>query len=254
MKAKILRTIQICFIAGVFTSVGYLSYSFVHYARTSPRFEVKQLAVSGLKHVQENEVLARAGFEIGTNVFVVDLDELRSRVEEIRWVRHALVQRVLPDQIIIKVIEREPVGLGRIRGEIYQFDVDAQLLEPDPLTQASFPILDGLRQDDSEGNLAKVDLYRRVVEDLGQTELSEVHVSDSGEVSVVSTSDPLLVSLGTGEFRARWIKYLQLKTQIHQQYPGAALVDLRFRNQVIVRMTSDDAAGQVIWDAEKKTL
>ena len=32
------------------------------------------------------------------------------------------VQRVLPDKIIIKVVEREPIGLARIRGEIYQFD------------------------------------------------------------------------------------------------------------------------------------
>jgi cell division septal protein FtsQ len=127
-------------------------------------------------------------------------------------------------------------------------------LEPDPLTTASFPILDGLRAKDSQGNLAKVDIYRRVVEDLGQAELSQVYVSDSGEVSVVSSSDSLTVSLGTTDFRTRWTKYVQLKTQIHQQYPSAVLVDLRFRNQVIVKMTNEDDGEQVIWDAEKETL
>ena len=254
MKAKLLRFIQIIFTAAVFTSLGYISYSAVHYVRTAPRFEVKQLTVSGLKHVRENEVLARAGVEIGSNVFEVDLDRLRFRVEEIQWVRHALVQRVLPDQIIIKVIEREPIGLGRIRGETYQFDIDSQLLEPDPLTTASFPVLDGLRTNDPKGNLAKVAIYRRVVEDLGETELSQVHVSDSGEVSVVSSSDPLMISLGTVDFRNRWIRYLQLKTQIQQQYPSAVRVDLRFRNQVIVRMTDEDDGEQVIWDEKKNTL
>ena len=256
MKAKILRFVQILFIVSVFGALGYASYALVHYAKTAPRFEVKQLSVSGLKHVQENEVLAHAGFEIGTNVFSVDLDELRSRVEQIQWVRHALVQRVLPDQIIIKIIEREPIGLGRIHGETFQFDVDGALLDPDPLTIASFPVLDGLQADDAKGNLVKVDIYRRVLEELGQTELSEVHISDSGEVSVVSSGDPLTVSLGTVDFRTRWIKYLQLRSQIQQQYPGAVRVDLRFKNQVIVRMTNDDADGseQVIWGAEKKTL
>jgi cell division protein FtsQ len=254
MKAKLIRSLQIAFLMLVSGTLGYSGYSLVRYARTASRFEVKQLSVSGLQHVQEDEVLARAGFEIGTNVFAVDLDELRSRVEQIQWVRHAIVQRVLPDQIFIKVVERQPIGLGRIRGELYQFDTDAMLLEPDPVTNASFPILDGLRPDDAKGNLEKVDIYQSVVEDLGQTELSEVHISDSGEVSVVSSSDPLMVSLGTVDFRNRWIKYLQLKTQIHQQYPSAVRVDLRFRNQVIVRMTNDEAGEQVIWDAQKKSL
>ena len=254
MKAKILRIVQISVIAVVFTTIGYVSYTLFHYATTSPRFEVKQLTVSGINNVAENEVLAYAELDSGTNVFAADLEEIRNRVEQIRWVRHALVQRVLPDQIIIRVIEREPIGLSRLRGEIYQFDADATLLDPDAAHAGGFPVLDGLRADDAEGNLTKVGIYQRVVEEVGETELSEVHITDSGEVSVVSASDPVTVSLGTDDFRTRWIKYLQLKPQIHQQYPDAVRVDLRFRNQVIVRMANDDDGEQVIWDAEKKTL
>ena len=51
-------------------------------------------------------------------------------------------------QIIIKVVEREPVGLARIRGEIFQFDVEAELLDPDPRAAINFPILDGLEVDE----------------------------------------------------------------------------------------------------------
>ena len=57
-------------------------------------------------------MLAKAGFEVGTNVFRVNLDQVRERVEDLQWVRNAIVERVLPDQIIIKVIEREPIGLA----------------------------------------------------------------------------------------------------------------------------------------------
>ena len=31
-------------------------------------------------------------------------------------------------------------------------------------------------------------------------------------------------------------------------------VDLRFKNQVIIRMKEDDTRENIIWDAEKKTL
>jgi cell division protein FtsQ len=234
--------------------IGWAAYSAVEYFTTDSRFEVQKLAVSGLKRVEENQVLAKTGFEVGTNVFHAKLDRIRERVEELPWVQHALVERVLPDKIIIKIVEREPIGLARIKGEIFQFDMDAKILDPDPVSGSSFPILDGLHMDDQKGNLEKVDVYRRVVEDLGQTALSEIHINQSQEVTVVSASDPLLVNLGTVDFRSRWIKYLQLKPQIQRQYPQAVRVDLRFRNQVIVRMKDDETSENIVWGVKKSTL
>jgi cell division protein FtsQ len=251
---KLARCAQITMAVSAILVLGWLAYQTAYYLRTAPRFEVQKLSVSGVKRVQENEVLAKAGFEVGTNVFRVDLDEIRKRVEELDWVRYALVQRVVPDQVIIKIIEREPIGLTRIRGEIYQFDVDAKILDPDPASGSSFPILDGLRAGDRKRNQQKVDVYRKVLEELGEPALSEIHINDSGEVTVVSASDPLLINLGTMDFRSRWIKYLQLKPQIQEQYPAAVRVDLRFKNQVIIKMRDDDAGEQVVWGAKKNTL
>ncbi|HYR43076.1 MAG TPA: cell division protein FtsQ/DivIB, partial [Terriglobia bacterium] len=118
----------------------------------------------------------------------------------------------------------------------------------------SFPILDGLQRGDHKENPPKVATYQKVLEELGQNSLSEIHINDAGEVTVVSASDPLLVNLGTTDFRSRWIKYLQLKPQIQQHYPLAVRVDLRFKNQVIVRMKDDDAGDNIVWDAKKNTL
>src|SRR5437870_1979291 len=73
----------------------------------------------------------------------------------------------------------------------------------------NFPILDGLRLGDFKENLTKVASYRKVLQDLGQNSLSEIHINDAGEVTVVSASDPVLVNLGKIDFRNRWIKYLQ---------------------------------------------
>lgn len=250
---KLIRGGQITMGVAALLALCWTSSEIIFYLRTAPRFEVQKFSVSGLNRVDENEVLGKAGFEVGTNVFRVRLDEIRERVEELQWVRHALVERVLPDQIIIKIVEREPIGLGRINGEVYQFDVDGMILDTTPIS-SSFPILDGLRPGDHQGNLQKVESYRKVVEDLGQTSLSEIHISDSGEVTVVSASDPLMVNLGTADFRGRWVKYLQLKPQIQQQYPHAVRVDLRFKNQVIVRMRDDETGEKIVWGAKKNTL
>ena len=252
--AKLIRYAQIAAIVTGFLIVSWVGYSVIFYLATSPRFEVKKLSVAGLKRVEENQILARAGFEVGTNVFKVSLEEIRERIEDLQWVRYAIVERVLPDQIIIKVTEREPIGLARIHGEVFQFDIDGKILDPDPISGSSFPVLDGLHVGDTGGNMPKVDTYRKVVEDVGVTSLSEIHINDAGEVTVVSASDPLLVNLGSAEFRGRWVKYLQLKPQIQQHYPSAVRVDLRFKNQVIVRMKDDESGENIVWDAKKNTL
>jgi len=253
-QGRFIRFARFTIFAAFLAAMGWAAYAVVRYLTTDSSFEVQKLSVSGIKRVEENQVLAKARFELGTNAFKVSLDKIRERVEEIRWVRHAVVARVLPDQIIIKVVEREPIGLARIRGEVYEFDREATILEPDPASGSSFPILDGLRPNDTRGNKKKVELYRKVLEDLGQPLLSEVHINNSGEVSVVPASDPLVIDLGAVEFRNRWTRYLQLKTQIQQHYPQAVRVDLRFRNQVVIRMREDDGGESILWDAEKKTL
>jgi len=252
--AKLMRFAQIGTAVLVLAGLGWTTYKVMVYFRTAPRFEVQKLSVSGLKRVQENEVLAKAGFQLGTNVFRANLDEIRKRVEELDWVRYASVQRVLPDQIIIRIAEREPIGLTRIQGEVYQFDVDAKILDLDIDGGSSFPILDGLRPRDHDRNLLKVEAYRKVVDDIGETSLSEIHISDTGDVTVVASSDPLAVNLGLVEFRNRWIKYLQLKPQIQEQYPQAVRVDLRFKNQVIVKLRADDGEEKIVWGEKKDTL
>jgi hypothetical protein len=95
------------------------------------------------------------------------------------------------------------------------------------------------------------------MEDLhGKEELSEVHINDDLEVSVVSQSEPILVTLGTEKFRERWGQYLQLRTKIQTEYPDTVQVDFRFRNQAILRAKADapDDEQKVVWDAEKKSL
>ena len=209
-----------------------------------------RLHVVALSHV-----LAQAELPDKANVFSVDLAGVRERVEALQLVHFATVQRVLPDMIAIKIVERQPVGMARIHGAIVQFDSDGELLERDEGAGLDFPVLDGLDPEDREENRKKVDLYLRIMEDLhGQTELSQIRIDDSGEVSVVSLNEPMLVNLGKDEFRRRWGLYLELRTQIQNQFPGAVQVDLRFTKPILKFRQDAPDEEKVVWDAEKKSL
>jgi cell division septal protein FtsQ len=259
MKAKIWKALKIIALVTILSVVGGSAYTTIHFLRTSPRFEVKKVVVLGWRRETESQILTRADVPNKANVFSVDLDAIRERVEQMQWVRNAIVERVLPDTITVKVVEREPVGLAMLDGKIYQFDTEAAVLDYDPSSGVNFPILDGLQPHDKSGNLRRVDLYTRVLKELqGQTELSEVHINDADEVSVLLSGDPTEVSLGVGDFRARWLKYLELRPQIQAQYPSAVRVDFRFQGQYIVCVEADKCGPtdeKVVWDvAEKKSL
>src|SRR5262245_744645 len=101
--AKLIRAAQTVMGVSALAILCWSTYEVVLYLRTTPRFDVRKLSVVGIQHVQESQVLAKGGFEVGTNSFRVDLDEVRQRVEELDWVRYASVQRVFPDQIVIKI-------------------------------------------------------------------------------------------------------------------------------------------------------
>jgi cell division protein FtsQ len=257
MKTRVWKGIVLVAAVAVLIVGGYAVYTVIHYMRTSPRFAIRTVSVVGLNRVEEGRVLRQAGVKGTVNLFAVDLEGVRERVEALRWVRYATVQRLLPDTIAIKIVERTPVGLARIEGQILQFDAQAELLDRDRGSGADFPILHGLTFDDAEMNPKKVEIYLRIMEDLhGKDELSEVQIDDVLDVSVISQNEPVLVTLGADHFRDRWGQYLQLRKKIQAEFPDTVQVDFRFKNQAILRTKVDDAPDEqkVLWDTEKKSL
>jgi cell division protein FtsQ len=242
----------------VMVSFGWGIYRVMIFAQTTERLEIRNIQVSGERRVSENEILARAGYTPGMNALHVDLEETRQAIEETLWVRHATVRRVWPNELAITVVERSPVALARIDGEIYQVDVDGFILPIDALTHTSFPILDGLIASDSEGsidsNAVKIGIYRDTLDVLGESQLSEVHVSDTGDVSVVPVDDAVVVDLGMADHRSRWEKYLSVKALILEDYPTTLRIDLRFKDQVIIQTEENEPAERIIWGEETKLL
>jgi len=256
MKAKLLTAIKILLVLTTLSCAAIVVWAVYRYSHSDPRFSVKQVSVTGLRRVTEDDVMSRVKLrtDTNTNIFSIDMDDIRKQVEQIQWVRYATVSRILPDQIQIHVNEREPLGYARIRGHIYEFDDESTILEQDSATDLHKPILDGLSAGDAERNLPKIAMYNKVLEELGPGSLSEIIINSSNEVSIVTEHDPVIVDLGVDEFKERWSRYLALKEKITNEYKDAVRVDLRFRNKVIVSMHDEDDDGKVIWDGKKKSL
>jgi cell division septal protein FtsQ len=152
------------------------------------------------------------------------------------------------------VVERDPIALARIDGQIFQVDEDGVVLPADRLAPGDSPILDGLASDDMEGNRARLDIFRKTLDLIGEALLSEVRITEAGEVSVVPANYPVLVDLGVDQHLERWRTYIEHSSQIREEYPSASRVDLRFEGQVIIELGGDQPARNLIWDDETRLL
>jgi cell division protein FtsQ len=105
-----------------------------HTALRVPQTQVRAVALTGdLAHVDAQAVHGRLAGRVAGSFFGVNLDEVRSLVAELPWVRSVEVRREWPDRLVVRVEEHRPLGrwsatrLVSERGELFDGTSDAVL-------------------------------------------------------------------------------------------------------------------------------
>jgi len=88
----------------------------VYAATADAGFAVARIRVTGHEVIEEEAVYAALETERGDPMLRFDPGEARARVEALPWIEQAIIQRRLPDQILVKVEERCPMALWQSQG------------------------------------------------------------------------------------------------------------------------------------------
>jgi cell division protein FtsQ len=211
----------------------------------------EDIQATGLTEVSRSEMLPVFGEDIGRNVFFVPIEQRRRELEQIPWVEHATVMRLLPDQIRVAVVERRPVAFTRHGEQIGLVDANGVLLSMAPATMAkhhySFPVLTGIDPGDpADSRKARVDVYLRMMAELdadgkhNSEQISEIDLTDPEDARVLMPEQgaDILAHFGEDHFLERYERYQAHIAEWRQQYPHLAAVDLRYDNQVVLQMAS----------------
>jgi cell division protein FtsQ len=176
-------------------------------------------------------------------------------LEELPWVEHATVMRLLPDQLRVAIVERTPVAFVRHGNTIGLVDAHGVLLHLAPAAMAakhySFPVVTGISaRDPLPVRAARMHLYQQFINDLDSggakvsSQLSEVDISDPEDVWAIlpAQGSDIQVHFGDSDFLARYRSYQQHLAEWRQQYPHLASVDMRYENQVVLDMRQQASA------------
>ena len=105
-------------LAGAVAYGVYLGYQFVN---TSPQFEISQVTLTGNKTLPEQELHEWLGPVTGENIFLLDLENLSTRLARHPWIQSVSVRKVFPQDIVVDVKERKPYARIKL-DQVYVMD------------------------------------------------------------------------------------------------------------------------------------
>jgi cell division protein FtsQ len=227
-------------LAGV--SIAVAGFKVRQYALTDPQFMLSSnrpdsLTIQGLDYTPETEVLRVFIGDFDHSVFSIPLAERRRRLLAIDWVEDASVSRIWPDRLLVRIRERKPVAFVIFRSGVLLIDAHGVLLEQPPQAHFAFPVLSGVRQDETEDQRREqVRALLRFQEDMGYMakDVSEVNTADPENIRIVAQVENRAVELmmGDGNFAERYQNFLAHYPEIGKRSPNVKTFDLRLDGQV----------------------
>ncbi|MDR1551222.1 MAG: FtsQ-type POTRA domain-containing protein [Holosporaceae bacterium] len=94
-------------------------------------FCVKKIEFDGNERIKDILLLKVSKIRYRSNIFSFSIYEVKKRLEDIAWVKSAIVRRKLPDTIYIRVAERIPIAILQSKYKLYLIDADGEILEND---------------------------------------------------------------------------------------------------------------------------
>jgi len=124
-------------LAGVVAYGVYLGYQF---ATTSPQFEISHVSLTGNQTLPERELYKWLGPVTGKNIFLLDLENLSTRLARHPWIQSVSVRKVFPQDIVVDVKERKPYARIKL-DRVYVMDNFGVLLSPETSDDRNLPLI-----------------------------------------------------------------------------------------------------------------
>jgi cell division protein FtsQ len=229
--------------AGVSTAMA--AYKVRQYVIADPQFMLSSerkdaITVHGLVYASRQKVQRVFARDFDRSIFSIPLEERRRRLMAIDWIEEATVSRVWPDRLVVRVRERKPIAFVLSQSSVLLIDQHGALLEQPPQSQFSFPVLSGVREEQTDAQRREhVRAFLQFQQDMGylSKDVSEVDTTDPDNMRIVAQVDHRAVNLlmGDGGFARRFQNFASHYPEIHKRSPAAKTFDLRLDDRITVK-------------------
>ena len=219
------------------------------WGRGEERFLLSRFDVRGNRVLTEDEILELSGAVMGSNLLDVRISLLEEAVAASPRVERAQVRRVLPDRVVVTLDEKRPAALVLVgANDVLEVTDDGAVLPAAAQTASvDLPVITGAvgnvepgiaeLSPELEGALALLRRAREVSEGLWM-DISEVRIAPGSGLVIYTVADGAEIRVGSGALGSRDLERLwRVLTDIRDGGREAETVDLRFRDQIVVRLS-----------------
>jgi cell division septal protein FtsQ len=228
----------------------------------NPAFAIQRIDVETDGILPRAQLRACAGVKLGDNLLALDLSRIQRDLQYHPWVQSAAVERVRPNTLKIRVIEREPIARtvlfepggpgGKPNGVLFYFDeegyvmlpLEAHRVEASACGFDSLPMLTGLSPYDVHPGhpveSRQIQAALRLVCEfsrspmLGLADLTTVDLS-LPDVLQVSTAQAALITFGIENLERQLYRWRLVHDHASRAGKGIATLDLSVSNNVPAR-------------------
>lgn len=231
MLASVIITIKTNLIGRKLTD---LSTEFYNYS-AGLGFKIDDIIITGRDKTAKQDILNALQLSRETNILNLDLRDLQQKVEQLPWVRHAVVKRrFFPNIIQIDIRERQVQSIWQLDHKFRPIDGEGNVIEAD--YTPDHPILLIVGEGAPENITA---LMKSITDDQNIFQRIKVANYISGRrwnIVLDDVENGITVKLPEKHIDETWKKLLKLNTTQGLLKRKLTIIDLRFPNKVIVKL------------------
>lgn len=232
-------------------------------------FAIQQIDVHTDGVISPEQLRLWTGVRVGQNLLALDLARVKHDLENWPMIKSASVERVMPETLRVRVVEREPLAQvtllqprngGGLEQRIFYLDAEGFMLQPldprqraVPLGQASeqLPLIVGLNPSDLQpGRRMESGQVQAALKLIGEFEqspmaglvdLKRIDVS-MPQVLVVTTGQGSEITFAPDNFERQLARWWKVHDQCLRESKSIASLDLAVSDYVPLRFQETEAA------------
>jgi len=241
--------------------ISLASIFFYDFITQSAVFNVKKIEIIGTGRAAQNDILKLADLKTGKNIFEPNLFSIEKKISDHPWIHSVSVKRNLPSNIVISIVEQEPLAIVKIENlaDILINTKGQPFKEYNPKTDQikGLPVISGLDLTsknnqyqfhgplfNSTMDLLDIQTMSQAIEIKGDKNTGlTIQTIDIYNKKEDIEQDTLEIKLGFNDFQAKLYRAKEISNYIDKYLPDRVIIAMDLFNveKVFIKTKSYDA-------------
>jgi cell division protein FtsQ len=223
-------------------------YGVNHLFKTLEFFSLKNIEIQGTpKSLNHDQILSRSKVELGTNLFKINIQNIKENLKEYPYFKSVSVQRRFPHTLVFVLQEYVPTFVLNV-GKFFYVDEEGNIFKDISNTKddRDFVVLSGF---DAEVAQQETDQSKKLIQEAAklkqayqqfpfynQIGLSEIHFEKNIGFTLYTEKKKYSIRVGLKDFSDKFKKLEEIWPKFEKMDSGVSMIDLNYPGKILMKM------------------